>query len=117
MLWLKWLKQQAIHIGPLIFHKILENEFEKVTSLEHLKQILEQNDGVCGEFFVQLQVGRSWKTMSFSDQTDKNGNYKIWVENQIDGSHQILTENNLFNEKFSNIGTAINNGQFYFAWC
>jgi len=96
----------------------MEKEFTQVKSLEHLKQLIDENDGGTLECFIELNGGgRSWKTITFADKNDKNGNAKFEILNEIDESRQVLTEKNLFNTKHTNIGDAINKGAFYFAWC
>ena len=70
-----------------------------------------------GEFFILLNGGgRSWKRITISPQMDKNGNNKWDIVNEIDESHQVLTDKNLFNKRFTNIGEAMQQGSFYFAW-
>lgn len=91
-----------------------EQQFMKVTSLNQLQHIL---DNGTSEFFILLNGGgRSWKTLGFAAQNDRNGNSKIEILNEIDESRKVLTQENLFNPKYSNIGTAIKEGSFYYAW-
>lgn len=95
-----------------------KNEFIKVKSLEHLKTILKENDNGTLECFIETNGGgKSWKTITYSPQCDRHGNNKFEILNEIDETRQVLTEKNLFNEKFTNIGKAIENGSFIFAWC
>lgn len=92
----------------------MAEEFKKVTSLEQLHEILKKGTS---EFFVQLNYGvRSWKTIGYADENDCNGNSKFEILNEIDESRQVLTEKNLFNDRFTVIGRAINEGSFYYAW-
>ena len=91
-----------------------KDEFVKVTSLNQLLQILDEGTS---EFFILLNGGgKSWKTIGLAAEDDCNGQSKIEILNQMDETRQILTQKNLFNEKFTNIGKAIENGSFYYAW-
>lgn len=96
-----------------------EQEFVKVKSLAHLKELIEHKGEIrCLQCFVMLNGGgKSWKTITYSPQCDRHGNNKFEILNEIDETRQVLTEKNLFNEKFTNIGKAIENGSFIFAWC
>ena len=88
--------------------------FKKVTSLEQLHEILKKGTS---EFFVELNHGvYSWKTIGYAAEDDRYGNPKLEILNEIDDSRQVLTEKNLFNERLTVIGRAINNGSFYYAW-
>lgn len=92
----------------------MAQEFVKVTSLKQLHEILKKGTS---EFFVQLNYGvRSWKVIGYAAKNDRNGNSKFEILNEIDESRQILTEKNLFNPKCTNIGTAIQQGSFFYAW-
>ena len=94
-----------------------KNEFIKVKSLEHLKTILKENDNGTLECFIETNGGgRSWKTITYANEDDKDGNPKFEILNEIDETRQVLTEKNLFNERYTNIGKAIENGSFFFAW-
>lgn len=78
----------------------------QVKTTEQLKKMISQ--GV-HDFFIQLNYGaRSSKFMDF-DTRDR----RFVIENEIDGSKQRLNETNLFNERHTNIGKAINAGAFY----
>lgn len=64
------------------------------------------------EFFIVLNGGgRSWKAITFADKTDRNGEYKLEILNEIDNTKQVLAMASL--HKHSNIGEAIDNGAFY----
>lgn len=85
---------------------VKSDKFDKVENLDRLKELLKDGDG--HEFFILLKLGgRSWKTISIEEDG------KFYVEHQIDGSEETLTEIELVK---SNIGTALNNGALYFAW-
>lgn len=86
----------------------------QVKSLAQLKKLIDENDGSPIEGYVVLKGSvRSCKTINYADMVDKNGAYKLEILNEIDETKQILTEKNLFNEKYTNIGKAINQGSFY----
>ena len=92
----------------------MEQEFKQIKTIEELKSIL--NKGT-SEFFILLNsAGMSWKTLTYADELDKDGNNKIEIINEIDDRRQILTEKNLFNRKFTYIGEAMRRGAFYYAW-
>jgi len=78
----------------------------QVKTVQQLKQMI--SEGV-HDFFIQLNYGaRSAKFVDYSTR-DK----RFYIENEIDGSKQRLNETNLFNERHTNIGKAINAGAFY----
>lgn len=83
------------------------NEFKQITSTEELLTILKEEPNTSCEFFVQLPLARSWKTISLSDDNS------IWVLNQIDDSEEFISVDTL---KDSRIGNFIQRGKFYFAW-
>lgn len=92
----------------------MEQEFKQIKTLNELKSILDKGTS---EFFILLNAaGRSWKTLTYADELDKDGNNKIEIINEIDDSRQILTEKNLFNRRFTPIGEAMQKGAFYYAW-
>ena len=78
----------------------------QVKTTEELKKMIEE--GV-HDFFIQLNYGaRSSKYMDYSPKTKQ-----YYVENEIDGSEQQLTEEQLMDEQHTNIGKAITAGAFY----
>lgn len=78
----------------------------QVKTTEELKKMIEE--GV-HDFFIQLNYGaRSSKYMDYSPKTKQ-----YYVENEIDGSEQQLTEEQLMDEQYTNIGKAITAGAFY----
>jgi hypothetical protein len=92
----------------------MAKEFKQVRTIEELRKILDKG---ASEFFVQLWGGaRSWKTLTYADKLDKDGNYKIHIYNDFDATVQVLTEKNLFNRKYTNIGFAMERGGFFYAW-
>ena len=75
----------------------------RITTLEQLKE-LAQKGGV--ECFICLNGGlRSSKYISF-DKVDS----KFYVFNYIDDSEQILTEAQILDSEYTNIGEAMNKG-------
>lgn len=79
---------------------------KQVKSVNQLKIILA--DGETKDFFILLNFGlRSSKAISF------DGDNTFYVLNEIDGTEQELTEQELMNSDITNIGKAINNGAFY----
>lgn len=79
---------------------------KQVKSMDQLKTILA--DGETKDFFIQLHFGlRSSKAISF------DGDNTFYVLNEIDGTEQELTEQELMDSDITNIGKAINNGAFY----
>ena len=81
---------------------------KQVKSIEHLKQILSARDGETHEFYIQLNFGlRSSKLMSW------DGESMFYVQNEIDDTWQELTEAQLMDRTYTNIGYALQNGAFY----
>ena len=79
---------------------------KQVKSVNQLKTILA--DGETKDFFILLHFGlRSSKAISF------DGDNTFYVLNEIDGTEQELTEQELMSSDITNIGKAINNGAFY----
>lgn len=79
---------------------------KQVKSVNQLKTILA--DGETKDFFIMLNFGlRSSKAISF------DGDNTFYVLNEIDGTEQELTEQELMDSDITNIGKAINNGAFY----
>lgn len=80
----------------------------KVKSLEHLKQILSDRDGETREFFILLNGGlRSSKLMSW------DGGNTFYVLNLIDDTEQELSEAQLMDRSYTNVGYALENGALY----
>lgn len=79
---------------------------KQIKSINQLKDVLA--DGEVKDFFIQLHFGlRSSKAISF------DGDNTFYVLNEIDGTEQELTEQELMDSDITNIGKAINNGAFY----
>lgn len=81
----------------------------QVKSIQQLKDISLQAEGAA-EFFILLKGGvRSRKLIDWFDDTD------TWhVENLSDGTEQELTEAQLMDEDYTNIGKAMLNGSLYY---
>ena len=81
---------------------------KQVKDIETLKKLILED---CEhDFFVQLNGGfRSSKTIDYNPIKKK-----FIIINEIDGTKQVLTEKNLFNQKYTNIGYAMQQGAFYF---
>lgn len=78
----------------------------RVETTEQLKQMTQ--DGI-HDFFIQLNHGaRSSKSVDYDPSAGR-----FVIENEMDGTRQRLTEQNLFNERYTNIGKAIRAGAFY----
>ena len=78
----------------------------KVKSISDLKQKI--YDGT-HDFFVQLNFGiRSGKYLDYSTYTKK-----FYVYNEIDGTEQELTEQQLMDRTYTNIGYALKNGALF----
>lgn len=61
------------------------------------------------DYFIMLNGGaRSSKYMDYSIYSEK-----FYITNEIDGSEQELTEAQLMDEEYTNIGKAITAGAFY----
>ena len=76
----------------------------KVNSLSELKQLIANGTH---DFFIQLNFGlRSSKSIDFHDG-------KFYVQNCIDDTEQELTEEQMMDRAFTNIGYAIMQGAFF----
>lgn len=80
-------------------------EYKKITTIEELNDAL--NEG-CTDFVITNGIVRSSKFITYGDN---DGEYEII--NLIDDSRQILTEAQLLDPEWSNIGTAMKNGAFF----
>jgi hypothetical protein len=84
---------------------------EKVTSVEHLKQLAYRENGDYVQFYIFLAGGiaRSGKMISYRPKEKKN-----WVIiNEIDDSYQALIDKSL--SKRTHIVEAIENGAFFYS--
>ena len=76
---------------------------KQINSIEEL--IDEINSGK-HDFFIDNGLFRSSKYIEYDDDT-------FYIYNEIDDTEQTLTTKELFNDNYTNIGVAINNGTFY----
>ena len=58
------------------------------------------------DFFISNGLIRSSKYIEYDDDI-------FYIFNEIDDTEQSLTSKELFNDDYTNIGVAINNGTFY----
>ena len=58
------------------------------------------------DFFISNGLVRSSKYIEYDDDI-------FYIFNEIDDTEQSLTSKELFNDNYTNIGVAINNGTFY----
>lgn len=83
----------------------------KIESVSHLRDILQANEGN-GYLDFALVLGGggmfSRKEMMYDSESKK-----FLINNCIDDSEQDLTEKQLQNKKYTNIGEAITKGSFY----
>ena len=79
-----------------------------IENVERLVDILCEH-GCRGNFFIQLNGGaRSSKRIRYDHRRET-----IHITNEIDGSRQVLTSDELMDPSHTNIGTAIRAGAFY----
>ena len=74
--------------------------------INSLKELIETIQSGNHDFFISNGLVRSSKYMEYDDDT-------FYIINEIDDTEQTLTTKELFNEDYTNIGIAINNGTFY----
>ena len=76
---------------------------KQITSLEELIDTIQSGNH---DFFIGGGLCRSSKYIEYDDDT-------FYIINEIDDTEQTLTSKELFNKDYTNIGIAINNGNFY----
>jgi hypothetical protein len=79
----------------------------QITTVEQLKELCIQEDGPI-DCFIHLGLCRSSKSIFFDEDEGK-----FSIINEIDGSEDVLTPEELLDESLTNIGKAINSGRFY----
>ena len=80
---------------------------KKITSMEQLKK--ESNDGSDAEFFILLNFNlRSSKRIVWEEEEKR-----FFIINFIDDSEQKLTEAQLMDKGYTNIGYAMTNGALF----
>jgi hypothetical protein len=83
--------------------------FTRVPDVDGLVHILCEH-GCRGDFFIQLNGGaRSVKRIRYDHWRET-----FHVTNEIDGSKQVLTDEQLTDPQFTDIGPAICAGAFYY---
>lgn len=78
----------------------------KVKSVAHLREMVRAGHH---DFFVVLAGGLARR----SKEIDVDSDGKFYVFNEIDGTEDVLTEEELMDRNITNIGYAITNGAFY----
>lgn len=86
----------------------MSTRFTQIKDMDALVNLLGEY-GCRGDFFIQLNGGA---------RSSKHIRYDHWretfhVTNEIDGSKQVLTADELMDSKITNIGAAIRAGAFY----
>lgn len=76
---------------------------KQINSLQELIETIQSGNH---DFFIGNGLVRSSKYMEYDDDT-------FYIINEIDDTEQTLTTKELFNDDYTNIGVAINNGTFY----
>lgn len=77
---------------------------EKVTSLQELKRLVGKGRH---DYFIQLNFG-----LRSSKQIDYDGE-KFYVFNFVDSTEQVLSDSEIMDDDYTNIGVAINRGAFW----
>lgn len=76
----------------------------KVNNLDHLRELIQQGQH---HFFIGLTSGiRSSKYIELAGD-------QFVVFNEIDGSEDTFTDEEIMDERYTNIGKAISLGRFY----
>jgi len=83
----------------------VSERFKRITSLQQLKEESKE----ISEFLIQLNYGAvSRKIIVWGEEENK-----FWVTNCIDDTEQELTEEQIMDDKYTNIGKAIRQNAFY----
>ena len=83
----------------------MSERFKRITSLQQLKEESKE----ISEFLIQLNYGAvSRKIIVWGEEENK-----FWVTNCIDDTEQELTEEQIMDDKYTNIGKAIRQNAFY----
>lgn len=76
----------------------------KVNNLDHLRELIQQGHH---HYFIGLSSGiRSSKYIELYDN-------QFVVFNEIDGTEDVFTDEEMMNERYTNIGKAITLGRFF----
>ena len=76
---------------------------KQINSVEELIKEIKQGNN---DFYISNGLVRSSKYIQYDDDI-------FYIFNEIDDTEQSLTSKELFNDDYTNIGVAINNGTFY----
>ena len=74
--------------------------------INSIEELIEEIKSGNNDFFISNGLFRSSKYIECDDDT-------FYIVNEIDDTEQTLTAKQLFDEDYTNIGFAINNGTFY----
>ena len=74
--------------------------------INSIEELIEEIKSGNNDFFISNGLFRSSKYIECDDDT-------FYIVNEIDDTEQTLTTKQLFDEDYTNIGFAINNGTFY----
>ena len=78
----------------------------QIKNLEHLKEVLSERED-CAELVIKLNGGlRSTKVMSYDGET-------FYILNAIDDTEQELTETQLMDRHYTNVGYALQQGALF----
>lgn len=80
-------------------------KYTKVSSIDQLFELVEKNNH---EFFISMGVARSSKYITLGEE---DGTLEIL--NEIDGTTQVLTAEEVMDETNTNVGIAIKCGAFW----
>ena len=75
----------------------------KVNNLDHLRELIQQGHK---RFFITFGIARSSKHIELAGD-------QFVVFNDIDGSEDTFTDEEMMDERYTNIGKAISLGRFY----
>lgn len=76
----------------------------KVKDIAHLRELIGKG---MNRYHIRLNFG-----LKSSKWIELNGD-NFYIFNEIDGSDDVLTESEIMDDRFTNIGSAINAGAFF----
>lgn len=82
--------------------------YRKISTVEDLNQALDEKK----HKFILLLAGGLMHSVKRIKYADKNRT-SYHVKNDIDGTKQVLTAEELFDQNMTNIGLGMNNGAFW----
>ena len=77
-----------------------------MTQINSIEELIDALNKGQHDFFISNGILKSSKYIEYDDDN-------FYIVNEIDDSEQTLNEEELFNRDYTNIGFAIENGQFY----